>query len=304
MKNSYQNGNWKQYNKSLINRGSITFWVSEDSLKKWRAKKDKKHFGRPCFYSDEAILTVLTIRFIYHLPLRAMEGFLRSLFCLLNLSLLSPSYTQVCRRAKKIQLPARLKSRKVTDIVFDASGLKIFGEGEWKVRTHGTSKRRKWRKIHLGICPETQEILLSELTDNSLKDLEVMTNLLEKAPFPIGKVYGDALYDAERCYLSIWKKGGQAVIPIKKNIVYRQPSKPWLEPRNKQLLEIRGLGGDDIARELWKKLSGYHRRSLVETAFFRWKQLLGPGLKSRKFENQIVESKIKCQILNKMRLSS
>ena len=76
--NSYQNGNWKQYNKSLINRGSITFWVSEDSLKKWGAKKDKKHFGRPCFYSDEAILTALTIRFIYHLPLRAMEGFLQS----------------------------------------------------------------------------------------------------------------------------------------------------------------------------------------------------------------------------------
>jgi len=86
--------------------------------------------------------------------------------------------------------------------------------------------------------------------------------------------------------------------------LYRQPSKPWLEPRNKQLLEITGLGGDDIARELWKKLSGYHKRSLVETAFFRWKQLLGSGLKSRKFENQIVESKIKCQILNKMRLAS
>ena len=100
-------------------------------------------------------------------------------------------------------LPAKLKSRKITDIVFDASGLKIFGEGEWEVRTHGVSKRRKWRKIHLDICPNTQEILLSELTDNSMKDIYIMIDLLEKDSFPIGKVYGDSLYDAERCYLAI-----------------------------------------------------------------------------------------------------
>ena len=231
-----------------------------------------------------------------------MEGFLRSLFALLHLPVLPSSYTQVCRRAKKLLLPAKLKSRKITDIVFDVSGLKIFGEGEWKVKTHGVSKRRKWRKIHLGICPNTQEILLSELTDNSMKDIYIMIDLLEKAFFPIGKVYGDSLNDAERCYLAIWKKKGPAIIPIRKNILYTQLSKPWLTPRNKQLLEIKGLGGDNIARSLWKKLKNYHRRSLVETAFYRWKQLLGANLKSRNFDNQIIESKIKSRILNKMKL--
>jgi len=39
-------------------------------------------------------------------------------------------------------LPAKLKSRKIIDIIFDASGIKVFREGEWKVRTHGVSKRR------------------------------------------------------------------------------------------------------------------------------------------------------------------
>ena len=159
-------------------------------------------------------------------------------------------------------------------------------------------------KIHIGICPNTQEILLSKLTDNSLKDIEVMTNLLDEANFPIGNVYGDALYDAEKCYEAIWRNNGKAIIPIRKNIVYTQPSKPWLKPRNDQILEIKGLGGDDLARSLWKKLKGYHKRSLVETAFYRWKQLLGSNLKSRKLENQIVESNIKCQILNQMRLGS
>jgi hypothetical protein len=85
--------------------------------------------------------------------------------------------------------------------------------------------------------------------------------------------------------------------------MYIKPSKPWLKPRNDQLLEIRGLGGDNIARALWKKLKGYHKRSLVETAFYRWKQLLGSDLKSRCFDNQIMESQIKRLILNKMRLA-
>ena len=241
---------------------------------------------------------------MYHLPLRAMEGFLRSLFVLLRLSIKTPCYSQVCRRAKKLTLPSKLKSTKITDIVFDASGLKVYGEGEWKVRTHGVSKRRKWRKIHLGICPNTQEILLSELTDNSMNDINVMVDLVDKAPFRVGTVYGDGLYDAERCYKAIWDAGGKAIIPIKKNVKYTQPSKPWMKFRDEQLSVIRGLGGDDIARSLWKKLKGYHKRSLVETAFYRWKQLLGPMLKSRKMENQVVEALIKCQILNHMRLDS
>jgi len=305
MKKSYQKGNWSQYNKSLINRGSITFWISKKSIKKWKAKKNKKHIGHPFLYSDDAILLAHTIRYVYHLPLRALEGFLNSLFSLLHLSLLSPSYTQICRRAKSLSLPSQLKNRKnVTDIVFDASGLKVYGEGEWKVRTHGISKRRDWRKIHLGICPNTQEILLSELTKNTGSDIDVMIELLSQSSLSFDKVYGDGLYDAERIYKIIWKLGGDAIIPIKKNVLYKHPNKPWMKYRDDQLTIIKGLGGDDIARSLWKKLKGYHQRSLVEAAFSRWKRILGASLKSRTFENQIIESKLKCQILNKMRLAS
>ena len=147
MKNSYRKSNWCQYNKSLINRGSITFWFSEDSIKNWKAKKDKKHFGRPFLYSDSAILAACTVRYVYNLPLRALEGFLNSIFSILRLPLSAPSYTQICRRAQLLPLPSQLKSKKLlTDLVFDASGLKVYGEGEWKIKTHGTSKRRGWRK--------------------------------------------------------------------------------------------------------------------------------------------------------------
>ena len=301
MKNSYKNCSWSKYNKNLINRGSITFWISKDSLKKWKFKSDKKHIGRPFLYSDDAILLANTVRYVYNLQLRALEGFLNSIFSILNLSILSPSYTQICRRSKNLRLSSQLKKRKkITDIVFDASGLKVYGEGEWKVRTHGTSKRRGWRKIHLGICPKTQEILLSDLTKNTCSDIDVMIDLLSNTSFSIDKVYGDGLYDAERIYKTIYELGGDAIIPIKKNVLYRQPSKPWMKYRDEQLNIIKGLGGDDLARSIWKKLKNYHRRSLVETAFSRWKKILGASLKSRKMENQIIESQIKCLILNKM----
>ena len=304
MKNSYRNGNWKKYNKSLINRGSITFWMSKDSIKKWKAKKNKNHIGRPFSYSDEAILLIHTIRYVYNLPLRALEGFLNSLFVLLNLSIISPSYTQICRRAKKLLLSSKLSSKKkITDIVFDASGLKVYGEGEWKVRSHGISKRRKWAKIHIGIDPNTQEILCSELTENTTSDIDVTIKLLDKFS-SIGDVYGDGLYDAERIYKAIWKLGGNAIIPIKKTVRYKNPSKPWMKYRDDQLNIIKAFGGDDIARSLWKKLTMYHRRSLVETAFSRWKKLLGQSLSSRKMENKVIESQIKCKILNKMMLES
>jgi hypothetical protein len=302
MKNSYQKGNWKQYTQNLINRGSITFWFPNDSVKKWKAKKDKKHFGRPFVYSDMAIETAHTIRHVYHLPLRALQGFISSLFCLLNLSLKTPCYTQICKRAKKLSLPPLSFRKHVTDIVFDASGLKVYGEGEWKVRSYGFSKRRKWMKIHLGIDPKTQEILLSKLTDNHSDDIDVAIDLLDDASFPIDKVYGDGLYDAEKIYEKLWNRDSVPIIPTRKNARNKNTKKPWLFYREKQISEIKGLGGDDLARSIWKKLTGYHQRSLVETAFSRWKQLLGPKLKSRKSENQTFEAKIKCHILNKMRL--
>lgn len=302
MKNSYRISNWKQYNKSLINRGSITFWFSEDALNKWNAKKNKKHFGRPYLYSDFAIMTALTLRFVYHLNLRSLEGFLSSLILLLKLPFKTPSYTQICRRAQKLSLPTKIlqSKKRITDIVFDASGLKVYGEGEWKVRTHGKSKRRTWRKIHIAMDPNTHNIVLAELTENSSNDGKVMNDLLEEMDSCLLRVYGDGIYDIENCYETIYKKNAEPLIPVRRNAKYKHKAKPHWQARNQQILDIAALGGDEIARSLWKKLKGYHRRSLVETAFYRFKTILGHVLKSRKMCSQIVESKIKCMILNKM----
>ena len=143
-------------------------------------------------YSEDAILTALMIRFVFRLPLRALQGFLTSLVFVMRLSLPIPCYTQICRRARSLgQELRRLSKANVTDLVIDSTGLKVYGEGEWKVRKHGYSKRRTWRKLHLAACPNSHEILFEALEDNSVADCEIYPKFLEKAPKSVKRTYGD-----------------------------------------------------------------------------------------------------------------
>ena len=95
----YHITNWSQYNTALIERGNINIWFSKRAIKKLLAKRRKAN-GRPKVYSDQAILTVLLIREVFHCPLKALQGFLKSMMSCLQLRLPVPSYTQICRRAK------------------------------------------------------------------------------------------------------------------------------------------------------------------------------------------------------------
>ena len=301
MKAKYHIRNWNDYNKSLIQRGSITVWFSEDAFKKWTAPKEMGKKGRPKLYSDDAVLTTLIIRSVFHLPLRALQGFLTSLVMILSIGLPIPSYTQICRRAKLLGQEMKKLSRKnITNIVIDSTGLKVYGEGEWRVRQHGYSKRRTWRKLHLAICPDSNEIIFEILTENNVADCEIYPKLLEAMPKSVKRTYGDGAYDTERCYKANLKHGSIPIIPPNRNAVFREDASISWETRNIYLLEISGLGGDDDARKLWKKLKGYHRRSLAETAMFRFKCLFGNDLKSRILDTQRAESRAKREALNMM----
>jgi len=298
VKGRYKICNWREYNKSLIQRGSITVWFSHDAIQKWLAFREKHKKGHPEIYSDDAIMTALIIRSVFHLPLRALQGFMTSLVSIMRLMLPIPYYTQICRRAKSLgQKLSRLYKGTVTDLVIDSTGLKVYGEGEWKVRQHGYSKRRTWRKLHLAICPDSNEIIFELLTENNVADCEIYPEFLEISPDTIERTYGDGAYDTEGCYLANAKHGSSPIIPPGRNAVFNKNNQ---EARNCAVLEILGLGGDEEARELWKKLKGYHRRSLGETAMFRFKQIFGNNLRSRGIENQKAESRAKCEALNIM----
>jgi hypothetical protein len=300
-KTKYKITNWADYNKSLINRGSITFWFSEDVIAKWRSSKQTGKKGHPEIYSDDAILCALVIREVFRLPLRALQGFLFSLIMMLRLDLHVPSYSQISRRSACLNKKLNKFFKKgAAHIVFDSSGLKVYGEGEWKRRQYGKSKRRTWRKIHIGINPENGEILLCEMTKNSTSDAKAASDLLDKVKGKLKRITGDGAFDRWSFREKVARIGAKAVIPPKRNAVYRGDADGWRRERDLDIAVIKVLGGDDDARKLWKKLVGYHERSLVETTFSRIKRILGSNLKARKFENQRTECQVKCLIMNKM----
>jgi hypothetical protein len=301
MTKRYRIKNWSEYNKALIKRGSLTVWVEDGAIEMWMSQKRSKKRGRPEVYSDEAIIMLLVLREVYHLPLRAMQGLAASIFALMGLDLPIPCYTQVCRRAKKLEKVLKKLSKKGRiDIVFDSTGLKVYGEGEWKVRSHGAGKRRTWKKLHIGIDPDTQEIVMCELTGRDGGDAATAVDMLKDINGELGCLWGDGAYDGRNLRELVHEMKGEMIVPPPKNATYKGAEKGWERERDKAIAEIVGLGEGNYARTLWKKLKGYHLRSLVETAMYRLKQILGASLKSRCDENQRIEAECKCLVLNKM----
>ena len=293
-KDIYKPRNWKAYNESLCNRGSLTLWVSDAVYRQWREISNQGKVVGEKQYPDLVIELCLTIRQVYDLPLRQCTGFLRSIFTLMELpDLVVPNYSTLSRRSSS--LPVRVNhcpgNRKI-DIAVDSTGLKVYGEGEWKVRKHGVGKRRTWRKLHLGIDVATQQIVSCVLTENSVDDAEMASELID-IDGEIGDFYGDGAYDKKKCRKAVHKAGGKIIVPPPKNGVIHMEELPELISRNQDIERI-----EQIGRVEWKKEVGYHKRSLSEVAMYRYKTVIGNTMRSRKFENQMTEAKIGCHILN------
>lgn len=289
VKQRYRVRNWSEYDRALVNRGSLTVWFEEESIAQSWTPPPPKGRGKPGSYSDLAIQTCLTIKTLFRLPYRATEGLLRSLMGLAGLDLPVPDHTHMSRRAASLNaaLPRR-KRKGPIHVVVDSTGLKIFGEGEWKVRSHGVGKRRTWRKIHLAVDASAKDIIGIEVTTAEWGDSEVLAPLLEQVEGEIRQVSADGAYDTVGTHAAIAERGAKATIPPREGAV------PWGEdhPRDAILAEIAAKG-----RSGWKKDSGYHRRSLAENMMYRLKQL-GERLFSRTFERQVNEAHVRAAIIN------
>lgn len=272
---TYRIRNWPEYNRALIQRGSITVWIEEKAIKTWLSSYHTCRAGRPATYSDDAILMMLILREVYSRSLRNLQGFVQSLFTMMGVDLPVPSYSQISRRAKTLHksINRLTKGKKARHVIFDSTGLKVYGEGEWKVKIHGKSKRRTWRKFHIGIDAGTQDILCCELTGNGSGDASVAEGMLENLPCRAKSVRGDGAYDSHRFRKTVHDKGGVCIVPPPRGAVYKGTSeRAWEKERDDAIATIHGFGADEIARKIWKKCSGYHERSLVETAMFRFKR--------------------------------
>jgi hypothetical protein len=182
--------------------------------------------------------------------------------------------------------------------VADSTGLKVYGEGEWKVRKHGYNKRRTWRKLHLGVDEKTGMIYASTLTQNNVDDASQVEELIEQTEAQnINRFAGDGAYDKHMCWNVLKEEQIEGIIPPIRTAVYWKDKQGNVldHDRNRILKQI-----DQVGRKEWKKQSAYHRRSISETAMFRFKTIFGPKLYSRQLPKQKTEAKIKVRALNIM----
>jgi transposase len=298
MKPQYRIRNWSEYNAGLKQRGSLTFWIAPSVLEQWVVEDLSGKPGASIVYSDLAILTMASVKIIYGLAGRQCQGFLESVFELMGIDLPVPDHSTLSRRMGNLSIALPIMPKQgARHVVVDSTGVKVYGEGEWKARQHGISKRRTWRKLHVGVDEATGEIVAMVVTTNDLADGEVLQAILEQIEGDIEQVSTDGAYDHRHCYDEIEAKGAQAAIPPRKGAKIWQHGncQGTPHPRDENLRYIRKHG-----RQRWKRDSGYHRRSIAETTMFRLKTIFGGKLRTRTFDHQAVELFIQCVALNRM----
>ncbi len=295
---SYRIRHWSEYNAGLKMRGSLTFWIDASVREQWIVPELSGKPGASMVYSDLAMLTMATVKAVYRLAGRQCQGFLDSIFEWMGIALPVPDHSTLSRRMSQlsIQLPVVPKEG-ARHVVVDSTEVKVYGAGEWKTQQHGISKRRTWRKLHLGVDEATGAIRAAVVTSNDTHDGAVLNDGLEAIAEPIEQVSTDGAYDHRHCYDAIEAKGAKAMMPPRRAAKIWQPGncKDKPHPRDENLRSIRKPG-----RKRWKRDSGSHRRSIAETTMFRFKPIFGGNLSARKFDNPAVELFIKCAALNQM----
>ncbi len=260
----------------------------------WEAAPTGKR-GRQLIYSNAAVQTCLTMKVLFGLALRQTAGFVESLLRLIGLDWTAPNFSTLSRRQKtlKVKISYR-RSQGPLHLLIGSAGVKVEGEGEWSARKHGAAKRRLWRKIHIGIDKQTLEIRAAEFTTSDVGDAPMLPELLGQIPpdQEIASVTADGAFDTRKCHGAIAARGAAAIIPPRKN------AKPWKADsagaiaRNEALRASRRFG-----RTIWRRWSGYHRRSRAETKMHCVK-LLGQRLSVRELDRQVAEFQVRVAVLN------
>ena len=239
------------------------------------------------------------MRTVFHLPLRQTEGFVASLIGAMGLSLKTPNHTTLSRRNRDVEVPRLPRGQDgPLHLVIDSTGLKIFGDGEWQVHKHKSSKkRRSWRKLHLGIDGDGY-IIASALTDSSSDDAYVGISILEQIEGTITQFAADGAYDSRPMYEALAAAGAtdiRIVIPPKKTAtVDSRAKRPWCQ-RNQAIERI-----DEVGRRQWRKESGAHQQARAENGMYRYKRIIGDRLRAQHHEAQRKEALIAVNVINRM----
>ena len=297
-KTGYHVKNWPEYERSLRDRGDITLWLSQDATDVWTPPKTERQGGQR-IYSDIAIETALTLRLVFHLPLRQMEGFFRSILELMGLDFPCPDHPTVSRRNRAVNIRHRIDQlpKGPVCLIVDSTGLMMCGEGEWHSKKHGEKWRKRWKKLHIGVDGE-EWIFASSVTDCYDPDPSQVPGLLSQVDREINCFVGDGIYDQESVYGASdqHSPGVSVIIPPRKDAVLSSEAATSPTPRDAHIVEIQSEG-----RFKWKRESGYYRQSHAENVFFRYNTTFGGRLRAKKEEAQEREVALGCALLNRIR---
>ncbi|MCW2239044.1 IS5 family transposase [Azospirillum canadense] len=296
-KAKYKVANWPAYDRALQQRGSLTVWITPEALEAWTPAKTGKR-GRPPAYADLAVETAVMLRLAMGRPWRQTEGLLRSIMQLLGLDLPVPDHTTLARRSARLALTTALKvPNGAVSVIIDSSGLKVFGAGEWQHEKHGGKPHRTWRRLHIAVDPDHGDILAAELTTTDEGDASQVGPLLDQIAAPIRAVLADGAYDGDPVYRTVAERQPDArvIIPPRSTAVPSGTAEVAPTQRDHHIRMIAEKG-----RLGWQRAVGYGKRSLVETAFYRYKVLIGRSLRARSLSAQKVEARIACAVINRM----
>ena len=290
-KEKYRGINWAEYEKNLRNRGNICLWISKDVIRKWKSNSKKLKGGQQ-IYSDLAIEIVLSLRLLFHLPLRQAEGFVTSIFQLMEIDLPILDYTTLSRRSRKLDV--QIKNKPYSDqpmhLIVDSTGLSIHGSGPWSEHKHGGGKKRRgWRKLHI-LIDQNGFIQANEVTDENASDGSQVPNLIEKLDRDFESLTGDRGYDDKTVYRALGDRK-HVVHPIKTAVLSGEQRCTMRD------YHVHRIKKDGIFQ--WRRDSGYYQQSKVENTFYRYKTILGRKLRARNEQNRLVETIVGCNILNK-----
>jgi len=293
-KTKYRVSNWADYDRALVHRGDITLWISEEAIASWKPAPSGRR-GAQRKFSDHAIETALTLRLVFKLPLRQAEGFLRSLLSLMGVNLEAPDHTTLSRRSQLLDLALSPPlANEPIHLVVDSTGLSIVGEGEWAAAKHGGCGKRAWKKLHLGV--DRFGVIVTEVqTDGNVDDAKTALDLIDEVEGDITSITADAAYDTLAIYDAGAARRADVVVPPVKSSTRSRRRRSRSSARDRTIMRVQEIG----CRQ-WKKESGYHRQARVENTFFRYKTIIGPGLRARNPESQNAEAIIACNVLNRM----
>jgi hypothetical protein len=201
------------------------------------------------------------------------------------------------RRAETLEVVQPPSSAEPVHLLVDSTGLKRSGAGEWLVEKHGTSRRRSWRKLHIGVDADTGRIVAAALTTNDVDDGSQVGPLLDLVDGTIASLTGDGAYDQDGVYGEVGGRHPEAevIVSPRASAVPSPTAETAPTPRDRHLQVIAEHG-----RMGWQKASGYNWRALVEADIGRWKRVIGHALRSQTDKRQAAEVAIAVDVLNRM----